>query len=278
MLHKFTFRSGQLIDHVKVKVREAKKRGVPAGLALNKAGSLAFVANIWGNSISVVGLDQRGVVKNVLLGTNLDAGAEAPVQPSPDPDTAAAQKRAEAALYERDATGTFPYSCSLDESRHRLYVSLWSRARVAVVDLDSLKVLAQWPTQDHPCEMALTRSGKILFVANASRNTVTVFDAPTGRTLEIISSSLYPEAPPGSTPNSLALSPDEHTLFIANADNNTVAVFDVSSPGKSRSLGFIPAGWYPTSVRVTPDGKKLLVANGKGLVPSPNPPGAPARN
>ena len=44
-----------------------------------------------------------------------------------------------------------------------LYVSLWSRARVAVVDLDSLKVLAQWPTQEHPCEMVLTRSGKHSF-------------------------------------------------------------------------------------------------------------------
>ena len=45
------------------------------------------------------------------------------------------------------------------------------------------------------------------------------------------------------------------------ADNNIVAVFDVSVPGKSRSLGFIPAGWYPTSVRVTPDGKHLLTGD-----------------
>jgi phospholipase C len=29
-------------------------------------------------------------------------------------------------------------------------------------------------------------------------------------------------------------------------------------------------GWYPTSVRVTPDGKRLLVANGKGLISHPN--------
>ena len=50
-----------------------------------------------------------------------------------------------------------------------------------------------------------------------------------------------------------------------------MAVFDVSTPGKSRSLGFIPVGWYPTSVRVTPDGKHLLVANGKGLTPKANP-------
>src|SRR5207245_5805461 len=125
----------------------------------------------------------------------------------------------------------------------------------------------------------LTRSGKALFVANASRNTVTVFDTETGKALETIWAALYPQAPPGSTPNSLALSPDEQTLFVANADNNLVAVFDVSTPGKSRSLGFIPVGWYPTSVRVTPDGKRLLVANGKGIVPKANPLGPqPGRN
>ena len=58
----------------------------------------------------------------------------------------------------------------------------------------------------------------------------------------------------------------KNTLFVANACNNNIAVFDTTVPGKSRSLGFIPVGWYPTSVRVTPDGRHLLVANGKGLV------------
>jgi YVTN family beta-propeller protein len=98
-----------------------------------------------------------------------------------------------------------------------------------------------------------------------------VLDTDSGNALETIWAALYPQAPPGSTPNSLALSPDEKTLFVANADNNTVAVFDVEKPSKSRSLGFIPVGWYPTSVRVTPDGKHLLVANGKGLTPKANP-------
>src|SRR5207247_7664522 len=114
---------------------------------------------------------------------------------------------------------------------------------------------------------------RFLFVANAARNTVTLFNTETGKAIETIHAALYPNAPSGSTPNSLALSPDERTLFIANADNNIVAVFDVSTPGKSRSLGFIPVGWYPTSVRVTPDGKHLLVANGKGTISRANPQG-----
>src|SRR5207302_10182329 len=54
------------------------------------------------------------------------------------------------------------------------------------------------------------------------------------------------------------------------ANINTVAVFDVAEIGKSHSLGFIPVGWYPTSVRVTPDGKHLLVTNGKGILPKAN--------
>jgi hypothetical protein len=121
--------------------------------------------------------------------------------------------------------------------------------------------------------MQLTRDGKLLFVANANRNTVTVFDTMKGVAVETIWAALHPNSPPGSTPNGLALSPDERTLFIANANVNTVAVVDVSVRGKSRSRGFIPTGWYPTSVRVTPDGRKLLVANGKGISPSPNPKG-----
>ena len=271
LIHAFDFRDGKLSNHTKIKLRDPKKRGVPAGVALDRAAAHVFTANVWGDSVSRLALRGEPQPLDIVIGTNAAAITEAPTKPSSDFDTAAAQKRAQAALYEKDAAGSFPYSCQLDEARQRLYVSLWARAAVAVIDLNSMQVSAQWPTQEHPCEMVLTRSGKFLFVANASRNTVSVFDAQAGSSTEIISSALYPDAPPGSTPNSLALSPDERTLYVANADNNIIAVFDISVPGKSRSLGFIPAGWYPTSVRVTPDGKKLLIANGKGIVPMANP-------
>jgi WD40 repeat protein len=133
-----------------------------------------------------------------------------------------------------------------------------------------MQLLSRWTAEDHPNEMLLSKTGKFLFVANANRNTVTVLNAENGQALETLTAELKPGSPPGSTPNSLALSPDDKILFVANANINTIAVFDVSEPGKSRSLGFIPVGWYPTSVRVTPDGKHLLVANGKGVVSKSN--------
>jgi len=273
VIHVFAFENGQLAKLDPIKLRDPKQRAVPAGLTVGGADKTLFAANVWGHRVIRVELTGEKSVRDIQLGTNATALTPAPVVPSTDFDTAAADKRALAALYESNPGDTFPYACQLDEKRHRLYVSLWAQRAVSVIDLKSEHPTAFWPAQDHPCEMALTRDGKFLFVANANRNTVTVFDTDAGRGIETIWAAPYPHSPPGSTPNSLALTPDERTLFVANADNNMVAVFDVATPGKSRSLGFIPTGWYPTSVRVTPDGKRLLVASGRGTTTMANPEG-----
>ncbi len=48
-------------------------------------------------------------------------------------------------------------------------------------------------------------------------------------------------------------------------------MFDVSVRGNSKSMGFIPVGWYPTNVKTI--GNKILVSNGKGLTSLANPQG-----
>ncbi len=273
VIHRYDFDAGALANHTQIKLRDPKLRAVPSGIALNSSADQLFVANVWGNRVTRVGLSPESAPADIFLGTNLIPLTIAPVPESENFDNDAANKREEASLYRTGPDETFPYGCRLDEKRQLLYVSLWAQAQVGVIDLKANKVIGRWPTQEHPCELILSRSGKLLFVANSSRNSVSILDTATGRSLETVSTSLYPKVPPGSTPNSVALSPDEKTLFVANADNNSVAVFDVSNPGKSRSLGIIPVGWYPTSVRVTPDGRHLLVANGKGLSSKANPRG-----
>jgi hypothetical protein len=52
-------------------------------------------------------------------------------------------------------------------------------------------------------------------------------------------------------------------LFVANADNNTVAVVNVAQPGRSEVLGFIPSGWYPSSLALLEG--QLYIGNSKGL-------------
>lgn len=267
--HAFAFADGYLSAHEQIELRDPAQRGVPAGLAPSADGKKLFVANLWGQSISVVDLANY-TVNEMFLSTNAAAHAKRELPPAASEDEDALTKRAEAWLEQITSDDPFPYACLLDEKRNRLYVSLWAKSSVAVFDATTMRLISHCPVEEHPNEMLLSVSGKHLFVANANRNTVTVLNAETGRPLETLTAELKPGSPPGSTPNSLALSPDDKILFVANANINTVAVFDVSEPGRSRSLGFIPVGWYPTSVRVTPDGRHLLVANGKGLVSKAN--------
>jgi DNA-binding beta-propeller fold protein YncE len=273
VIHRLAFDNGKLSGDTEIRVREPKLRGVPCGIAVDRAGRRIFIANVWGDCASEIDLDPAVHILDFPMGVKSSHLVMAPNIPPEDFDTTAAEKRSEVGFYGTDADHTFPYCCCLDEKRERLYVSSWSQACVKAIDLKTRRVVASWPAEEHPCEMALTRSGKILYVANANRNTVTVLNTASGERLETIWAAFYPDSPPGATPSSVALSPDEKTLFVANANVNAIAVFDVSVRRKSRSCGFIPVGWYPTSVRVTPDGRHLLVANGKGITPKANPRG-----
>jgi hypothetical protein len=54
---------------------------------------------------------------------------------------------------------------------------------------------------------------------------------------------------------------------VAESGINAVAVIDVAS---RNVIGHIPVGWFPAKVKVTPDGKKLIVSNAKGFGSGPN--------
>jgi YVTN family beta-propeller protein len=273
VVHAFEFSRGMLSNPATFALRDAKERGVPSGLVVHPDGDRLWSANVLGHSVTELKLDRANGTAQVSREFELADRSTAPATGDGDPlrdvDDEAITKRARALLEAMNSTAPYPYACVVDAPRHRLYVSLWGLAGVGVIDLDSGRVVERWAVQDHPNEMLLSRNGKHLFVANANRNTVSVVDTATGRVTETLAAELEPDSPPGSTPNSLALSPDEGLLFVANANINAVAVFDIREPGRSRSMGFIPVGWYPTSVRVTPDGKQRSPARQRGTGDNP---------
>jgi YVTN family beta-propeller protein len=177
----------------------------------------------------------------------------------------------------RIPTELTPYDLVLSPDGKTLSCSNMGSDTVSFFDTDTLKVTATVAVGDNPNDMVLARDGR-LFVCCSNDNRVVVIDTKKGRAVESIVTSLYDQAPEGSTPNSVALDPeDEETLYIANADNNNVCVVDVDEPGDSTVLGFIPAGWYPSAVAVGPEGEKLYIGNGKGVASyaTPHGPHAP---
>ncbi|PYJ03002.1 MAG: phosphoesterase, partial [Verrucomicrobia bacterium] len=190
------------------------------------------------------------------------------------------------ALETRISVGQHPHSCVMGADKRHLYVSNWGSRSLSLVDTETNLRVRDFTVGLRPNDMALGPDGR-LFVACAGDNTVHVIQTATleeppvpasparrlwDGTREIISTSLYPQSPEGSTPCGVAVSPDGKTLFVANADNNDVMVVDVSDPNVSVANGFIPVGWYPTAVALSPDNQTLFVANGKGLGSRPNVP------
>ncbi len=223
----------QLADSISLGKPWPEKIG-PAGIAIDDAHKKLYVVTKENNSLYIIDLTTNKVQNKVAL-------------------------EAEA------------YTCVLSPDGKQLYISLWGADKVAVFNTKQQRITTSIATESHPNELILSSNGRYLYVANANDNTVSVINVSTGKVIETLNTALYPGAPAGSTTNGLALSANNRTLYIANADNNCLAVFDVEKPGKSRSRGFIPVGWYPSCVRVL--GKKVLVANGKGFTSLANPEG-----
>ena len=155
------------------------------------------------------------------------------------------------------------YTCLLSPDKKKLYISVWGAEKILVYDTYKNEFIHSVLVGSHPNDLCLTSNGRILYVANANDNTVSVVDVVASKVLETLNSAIYPGSLTGSTTNGVALSANEKTLYVANADNNCLAVFDVRSPGAATSMGYIPTGWYPTCVRVI--GKKYICCQWKGF-------------
>ena len=228
-----------------------------AGLAANAGGDLVYAAD----NQSSEATNFRGSVSIMETGTGQVVG--------------------------RFETPGFPYALTAITDGpfrdRKLYIASERDGVVSVADVHdpaTARVTNNIKTGDHPMALALNKDQTRLYVANASSDTVSIVDTATDKVTRTI--LLRPEGGrglPGVTPTGLALSPDESRLYVTCADLNAVAVIRLkpdgnanvkSVDGDAKLAGYVPVGWYPTSVVVTPDGR-LFVANAKGVAPrNPN--------
>lgn len=206
----------------------------PAGITLNHKRNEMYVVTKENNSLYCIDLRSKATKKIIPLGAEAYAGV-------------------------------------LSRDHRSLFISLWGGAKILEYDVRRQQIKRSLEVGNHPNELVLSKDGAIMYVANSNDNSVSVVDVKGWKVIEVLNAALYPDAPEGSATNGVALSADEKTLYVANAENNCLAVFDVSEPGRSRSVGFIPVGWYPTNVKVT--GNRIFVANGKGFSSFANPRG-----
>ena len=116
---------------------------------------------------------------------------------------------------------------------------------------------------------SIVATDEFVYVSNGNNDNVSVIDPKKNKVVKSIELKLDERLKnlKGVIPFGLTISPDQKRLYVAEAGINSVAVINLST---NEVLGHIPTGWFPSKLKVTPDGKQLVVANAKGFGSGPN--------
>ncbi len=223
------------------------------GVAVNRSGTVALVANFYNDTVSMVDLKSR------------KATGELDLRPGASDKSKTGQPG-----------GEYPYWIAIRGDDTAWVSSPRDREIVVLRMAPALAVTARIPISGQPNRILLNKAGTRLYAAVDNADELSVIDTATNKVVQMLG-VMAPAGmitgrnlPRGANPNSLAISPDERTLYVTDGGTNAVAVVDVDNAGAGRVRGLIPTGWYPNAVAASADGKYLYVANAKS-VPGPNP-------
>lgn len=169
---------------------------------------------------------------------------------------------------------------------------------IGVVDVRAARLVKLIPAGTDPEQLAVSKDGSRLFIANEDGGTATVLDLATGRVVASI--------PVGGEPEGVELRPDGAIVYVTSEEDGEVFAIDTaklavlrkfSVPPRPRGIAFLPDGSRayitcenggtiavvdarthtvlstikpsgemirPMGVVVAPDGKSLYVTTGRG--------------
>ena len=155
-------------------------------------------------------------------------------------------------------------------------VSVWT------IDLTSNEIIAKEKTGYRMGEMvegleveggaspnSIAAGKKKVYVSNATNDNISILDKTAGKIIATIPLTIDPQidAFRGMIPFGLELSHNESRLYIALSGLNAIAVVETNT---DKVLGYIPTGWFPTKLQISPDDQTLYVVTARGFGAGPN--------
>lgn len=231
----------------------------------------AFVSDERQHSITVINLAntrQKGFTQNSIVG-RIPTGI-APIALTFSPDGRYLYTTSEEAL----RSWGWPTPCTPEIARAGL-ADLHPEGAVIVVDALKARtdpansVLARVPAGCSPVRLALSPHGRLAYVTVRHNNKLAVFD--TARLITDPAHALIAAVPVGTAPVGVAVVNGGKKVIVTNSnrfargdeDWQPLTVIDTAkvSEGPAAVLGTIPAEGFPRELRVTSDGKTLLLTN-----------------
>ena len=133
--------------------------------------------------------------------------------------------------------------------KDRIFITARTGDELIILSKD--KIQRRVALGGHPSGVALSKDGKIAYVSIAH---------PDGKLLKIntINGKIIANVPAGHMPRAVELSPNGKVVYVANQFENIIRAFDTTS---LKEIGKGNAIRDPFSIAITPDNKKILVAN-----------------
>ncbi len=120
-----------------------------------------------------------------------------------------------------------------------------------------------WTNATHSSPIALSLNNRLLWSVNPDDDSVSVFRTDSNARLAKIAV--------GKEPQSIALNPENTLAFVANAAGNSITVIRINDPAWGTfsaavdtawgTVGYITTGAEPYNIVISPDGRRVFVAN-----------------
>jgi YVTN family beta-propeller protein len=130
------------------------------------------------------------------------------------------------------------------------YVASQSTNRVYVFDIPSNSLVGSIPVGLAPSSLALSPTGRELYVTNSGSNDLAVISTETN--------SVVTTVPVGLNPVDVAVSLDDKYVYVVSKDDNRVTVLAAITLNQVES---VPVGNSPNAIAITPNGAFGYVAN-----------------
>jgi YVTN family beta-propeller protein len=202
------------------------------GLDVNPAGTRLYAANPSTSTsnpdtVSVINLVDRTLIRNALLGTGTDPGGLAV---SPD--------------------GSKVYVTARTDD------TVWS---LNTADNTSFTLVASGSHVDDPNSVEFSPDGSLAYVANASNvpagiPALTVIDTATGAVVSNVDTS------PGFSAIDVAVSPDGRFVYVLNSGSQSISVVSAATRTLVASIPVSVVGPFPWAIAISPTGTRAWVS------------------
>jgi YVTN family beta-propeller protein len=213
----------------------------PIAVGISSDGTLAYVANLNSNSISIIDTDIDDVVATV-------NGIPSPrdVQATPDGRYVLVTNQSTNQVTVLDASnysivasipvGKFPCAISIAPDGSAAYVTNRLSNSISIIDLATFRV-TDIPVGTFACDVMVTPDGRFVVVANRLSGNVTIIDTILKVPVATVAT--------GTNPQGVAFNPSGTVAYVTNA--GSISVIDMSSFTAVQTIANIPSGPCPVA-------------------------------